>query len=260
MPNDTRANHVSVETLQSCASDVNSDASNPPHQVLRVRWSAEAIEAEQKECTVPIGWLRQHCGSETARSLRQRFGTSIDGASYHATPVLWGAGVFSPADGNSPPIVEYEAVMEDHQRLSSSSSSSVSPSPTAASHLIGLIRSHGIALVRGVPTDEAGTQALALKVGGHVRSTLYGPDMWATSAEVDDGEEGFRDSAYSNDALALHTDCSYLRDPPGLQVNIAHKKKTSLYARACVQCMAVILTVSKILVKRRTGTAEEEIV
>ena len=80
------------------------------------------------------------------------------------------------------------------------------------------VRSHGIALVRGVPTTEAGTEALALKVGGHLRSTLYGPGMWATSAEAAAGEEGFRDSAYSSDALALHTDCGYLADPPGIQV------------------------------------------
>ncbi|CAN0578342.1 unnamed protein product, partial [Ectocarpus sp. 12 AP-2014] len=81
-----------------------------------------------------------------------------------------------------------------------------------------LIRSHGVALVRGVPTDEKGTEALALRVGGHLRSTLYGPGMWATSAEASAGEEGFRDSAYSNDGLALHTDCGYLADPPGIQV------------------------------------------
>ena len=225
MPNDTRVEHASVETLPSppsSATDVNSDASNPPRQVLRLRWSAEANEAEHEECTVPVGWLRQHCNSETARNLRQRFGSSIDGANHRPTPVLWGAGVFSTTTDNSPPIVEYEAVMEDRQRSSLSASSLPLPS-TAASHLVGLIRSHGIALVRGVPTDEAGTKALALKVGGHVRSTLYGPDMWATSAEADDGEEGFRDSAYSSDALALHTDCSYLRDPPGLQVNICRK-------------------------------------
>ena len=258
MPNDTRVCHASVETLQSSAADVDSDTSNSPHQVLRVRWSAEAIEAEHGECTVPIGWLRQHCGSETARSLRQRFGTPITGANYRPTPVLWDARVFSPTASNSPPIVEYEAVMEDHQRLSlsSTSSSSLSPSPTAASHLIGLIRSHGIALVRGVPTDEAGTQALALKVGGHVRSTLYGPDMWATSAEADDGEEGFRDSAYSTDALALHTDCSYLRDPPGLQVNIAPKKTLCVCVRAVY---GRDIDRFKILVKIRTGVAEEDI-
>lgn len=236
MPNDTRVKHASVETLPPSAADANSGASEPPRQVLLLRWSSEANEAEHEECTVPIGWLREHCSSETARSLRQRFGTSIDGANHRPTPVLWGAGVFSPAADNNPPIVEYDAVMEDRQGSPPSASPS-SSAPTAASHLVGLIRSHGIALVRGVPTDEAGTQALALKVGGHVRSTLYGPDMWATSAEADDGEEGFRDSAYSSDALALHTDCSYLRDPPGLQVRIEQKKLSlafcaySIYSR-----------------------------
>lgn len=96
--------------------------------------------------------------------------------------------------------------------------SSPPPAPGASPRLVDLIRSHGVALVRGVPTDEKGTEALALRVGGHLRSTLYGPGMWATSAEASAGEEGFRDSAYSNDGLALHTDCGYLADPPGIQV------------------------------------------
>ncbi|CAM9285762.1 unnamed protein product [Hapterophycus canaliculatus] len=101
---------------------------------------------------------------------------------------------------------------------SSSSSSTSTPLAPASARLVGLLQSRGIALVRGVPTTEEGTRALALKVGGSLRSTLYGPGMWATSAEASAGEEAFRDSAYSNDALALHTDCGYLADPPGVQV------------------------------------------
>lgn len=102
--------------------------------------------------------------------------------------------------------------MEGSGRQSSLSSQGVA-------HFLRLMWSHGIALVRGVPTTESGTEAFALKVGGHLRSTLYGPGMWATSAEAEAGEVGFHDSAYSSDALALHTDCGYLADPPGLQVS-----------------------------------------
>lgn len=235
VPNDTRVEQVSVETLPSPPSntaDTGSDTrGNTPHQIVRVRWSAEADGREDEECTVPIERLRQHCSSEIARSLRQRFGSSVDGANRRPAPVLWGAGVFSsPTGHNSPPIVEYDAVMDERQ-LVPSTLSSLSSSSTAAGHLVSLIRSHGIALVRGVPTDKAGTKALALKVGRHVRSTLYGPDMWATSAETDEGEEEFRDSAYSSEALALHTDCTYLRDPPGLQVKSCTKAATPHYAR-----------------------------
>jgi trimethyllysine dioxygenase len=57
-------------------------------------------------------------------------------------------------------------------------------------------------------------EALARRIGV-VRHTLYG-GMWATSAEG--GEQAHNDTAYTNHALNLHTDCTYMVDPPGLQV------------------------------------------
>ncbi|CAN0483617.1 unnamed protein product, partial [Phaeothamnion confervicola] len=50
---------------------------------------------------------------------------------------------------------------------------------------------------------------------GFVRHTLYG-GLWATSAEG--GEVQYNDTAYTNLALASHTDGTYLIDPPGLQL------------------------------------------
>lgn len=46
--------------------------------------------------------------------------------------------------------------------------------------------------------------------------TLYG-STWSTNSEMQ--QEGFStaDSAYSDEALPLHTDMTYYRDPPGLQ-------------------------------------------
>lgn len=235
MPNDIEVQHASLTTSNrsSKTSAIGDDANGgvggasssiQPHQVLQLRWSPKCDRQGDTEATIPIVWLRQHCTSSTARQRRQNSGAAINGAACRPSPVLWGADLFSPAktdSNNSPPCVEYDSI------VSSSSSSTSSSSKQSASsrqqqqvvgHLVSLIRSHGIALVRGVPTTEAGTEALALAVGGHLRSTLYGPGMWATSAEPGTGEEGFRDSAYSNCALASHTDCSYLVDPPGLQV------------------------------------------
>jgi hypothetical protein len=47
--------------------------------------------------------------------------------------------------------------------------------------------------------------------------TLYG-SIWSTNSEMQ--QEGFStaDSAYSDEALPLHTDMTYYRDPPGLQL------------------------------------------
>lgn len=135
--------------------------------------------------------------------------------------------------------MSYDDVMADgaldEPEEAAAAAGSAPPSvPGASGRLVDLIRSRGVALVRGVPTDEEGTKALALKVGGHLRSTLYGPGMWATSAEASAGEEGFRDSAYSNDGLGLHTDCGYLADPPGIQVQYwgSPHKVVALYTAA----------------------------
>jgi trimethyllysine dioxygenase len=91
------------------------------------------------------------------------------------------------------------------------------------------------------------TETLARRIG-FVRETLYG-SMWATapnlmaqdeqqrqadllnqqpqnlagggslsSSSSSSSLEEYRDTAYTNCALNLHTDCAYLRDPPGLQI------------------------------------------
>lgn len=177
------------------------------HQVLRLRWSSDPAGPEQ-ESTIRLDWLRQHCTSSTARDLRKRFGAATDGVTCQPDRVLWGEDVF--AARNNPPCLEHDDIMDGDQ-----------PQPTSGiACLVGFLRTHGIALVRGVPTDMAGTEALARKIG-HPRSTLYGPDMWATSADADAGEEAFQDSAYSKESLRSHTDCTYLADPPGLQVSVA---------------------------------------
>ena len=61
------------------------------------------------------------------------------------------------------------------------------------------------------------TEAFAKRIG-FVRPSLYG-DMWSFgSFEHDAKEEAMADSAYSNLALAMHTDGAYMRDPPALQL------------------------------------------
>lgn len=174
------------------------------HQVLRLRWTSDLASPEH-ESTIRLDWLRKHCTSSTARDLRKRFGAATDGVACQPDRVLWGEDVF--AAGSNPPCLEYEEIMGGDQ----------SQPTSGVACLVGFLRTHGIALVRGVPTDMAGTEALACKIG-HPRSTLYGPGMWATSVEADTREEAFQDSAYSKDSLQSHTDCTYLADPPGLQV------------------------------------------
>ena len=214
--------------MPSSAADPSMGAVKTPQQVLRLRWNADGNEEEDEECTVPIARLRQHCSSETARSLRRRFGTSTDVAHPNSTPVLWGEGVFSSATGKSPPSFEYKDIMEDDQQpLPASSSSS---SQTAASRLLGVLKSHGIALVRGSPANVAGTEALGRKIGGHLMGTYYGKESWSVSTETVDTDYSCRDAAYTTKAIGLHTDCVFLAEPPGIQVK---QNRVDYYGGLC---------------------------
>lgn len=223
IPNDTPVTHVSVETIASAPSsaaiDPSLDAtSNKPQQVLRLTWDADGNDEEDEACTVPIQRLRQHCSSETARSLRQKFGTSTEVAKPDPTPVLWGKGVFSSGTGNRYPHFEYKHVMEDDQQPSPASSSS--STLTAANRLIGRLKSHGIVLVKGVPTDVAGTETLRLKLGKHLMGTSSGKDGWSVATGAEETDYALIDTAYTRKSLGLHTDCVFLSEPPGLEVKI----------------------------------------
>lgn len=202
IPSDTKVTHASVQTMPAAPSSA-ADTDAQPQQVLQVRWDADGNEEEDEACTVPIARLRQHCSSETARSLRQKFGTTTDVVNPDPTSVLWGHDVFSPTIANNPLCFDYKAVMADE---------------TSVSQLVGVLKSHGIARVRGAPTDVAGTEALGLKLGGHLMGTYYGKNSWTVSTETVDTDYSSRDAAYTTKAIALHTDCCFLAEPPGMQV------------------------------------------
>jgi hypothetical protein len=112
---------------------------------------------------------------------------------------------------------------------------------------------YGILLVTSTPTDDDGAGVAALSSalsGGAIKTspdtcplahyrychdngivptpilpnatdgpfrTMYG-SIWSTNAEMQQEGLSTADSAYSNEALPLHTDMTYYRDPPGLQL------------------------------------------
>ena len=234
--NRTRVKYALVETLPSTPPSAlapHGDAHDGSNQVLQLGWDADQTIMEPT-CTVPVDYLRQHCTSPTARNLRQRFGTSTDVVNANHDRILWDSGVFSTANGNSPPIVDFKDIVEDQSPPSSAPR--WSGPKTATAHLIGLIRSHGIALVRGVPVDDA--EKLALKVAGFLRATMYGAGMWTIASKPDEDGQHHNDSAYTCQALALHTDNAYVVDPPGFQVRLCHVRLhvvwTSRTSRNCL--------------------------
>ena len=68
----------------------------------------------------------------------------------------------------------------------------------------------GLVVVDGLPSELAATRRLAERIA-YVRETIFG-GVWHFQA---DGARA--DSAYSNEAVGLHTDGTYSEDPPGLQ-------------------------------------------
>lgn len=216
IPGDTKATHASVQMTPASTSPT-VDSNDQPQEVLVLGWDVDGNEEEDESCMVPITRLRQNCTSETARNLRQKFGTTTDVVNPATTPVLWGKYVFSSDTGNNPPCFQYGAIMANEQEPSLTSSSR-SSFQTVASELIGVLKTHGIARVRGAPTGVAGTEALGLKLGGHLMGTYYGKNSWTVSTETVDTDYSSRDAAYTTKAIALHTDCVFLSEPPGMQV------------------------------------------
>ena len=73
----------------------------------------------------------------------------------------------------------------------------------------------GLLLLSKTPSCMSTTKEFAERMGNYVLPTLYG-GMWTTSPACE--EESYNDTAASNEALLPHTDCSYYREPPGVQI------------------------------------------
>jgi len=65
--------------------------------------------------------------------------------------------------------------------------------------------------------EEEGARVLSQSMTDGPYRTLYG-SVWSTSSRHQVEGTSIADSAYGTDGLPLHTDFTYVRDPPGLQV------------------------------------------
>ncbi|CAM9317823.1 unnamed protein product [Chrysoparadoxa australica] len=159
---------------------------------LEVEWtnntsgSSASQDSPYEKSVFELSWLREHCLSEAGRAGR------LEPQPPH--PVLWGSELFARGKAT----LQHKDLQGEDGVLS----------------LMRVLKTYGIALVRGTTPTMEGTEEFARRIGA-IRQTLYG-GMWATNAE--ETEVAHSDSAYTNDALGLHTDCAYMTDPPGLQV------------------------------------------
>ncbi|KAF0683414.1 Aste57867_24538 [Aphanomyces stellatus] len=76
------------------------------------------------------------------------------------------------------------------------------------------LKQFGVLLIRGTPSSMDETERFARRIG-FVLETIYG-GMWTTRPTNPD--QSYNDTASTNLALGPHTDCTYLYEPPGLQI------------------------------------------
>lgn len=89
------------------------------------------------------------------------------------------------------------------------------PAAAGAHRCLASLREFGVLFLTGMPSTKDATRALVAPIGAPQR-TFYG-EMWSTRSE-EASAPGTQDTAYLNVAIKPHTDGTYFRDPPGLQV------------------------------------------
>jgi trimethyllysine dioxygenase len=76
------------------------------------------------------------------------------------------------------------------------------------------LHKYGLAIVHSTPSSMDETEKFSRKIG-FVLETIYGT-MWTTNPQSE--EQQYNDTASTNLELLHHTDGTYMRDPPGLQI------------------------------------------
>ncbi len=176
-------------------------------QTLRLRWLAHASAAH--DSTFETSWLRTHCYTGVGG------GGVGGGGGGSASSAAVAATAWWPDDVAAAglPSVEWRDLVGPPDDRSASSASDATERATL--RCLRLLRRWGFCLVRRTPSSVDGTAALASRLG-IVQPTFYGDGVWDTAPRAD--PSAVVDTAYSNAALPLHTDCTYLQQTPGLQL------------------------------------------
>ncbi len=88
----------------------------------------------------------------------------------------------------------------------------VMTSPQHLKAAVASVFTRGVALIEGVPSDTSAPSQSLCERFGVIRNTNYGA-FWEFGADM-----AFTDTAYTTEALPLHTDGTYLDEPPGVQM------------------------------------------
>ena len=154
-------------------------------------------------------WLRRHAYSGNAAGAPPAELVSASARDVAAAAAAAGGGDLGPlrlwgAKGLCGAPAEWAALVDERRR------GVLGPHRFGA---LARLRRDGACLVDGVPPTMDATEELA-RCFGPPLETFYGR-MWDTAPKA---AAAVNDTAYSNVELPLHTDCAYLRQPPGLQL------------------------------------------
>ncbi|MDJ0946816.1 MAG: trimethyllysine dioxygenase [Kiloniellales bacterium] len=148
--------------------------------------AAETVELRDSGAALEVAWRQEDLNSryDSAFLRAQAFGEAV-----LPERRLWAEGPPAPARHGFSGILGDDAALR---------------------RLLSDFWRDGLVLVEGLPSELAATRRLAERIA-YVRETIFG-GVWDFQA---DGARA--DSAYSNEAVGLHTDGTYSEDPPGLQ-------------------------------------------
>ncbi|KAG7395529.1 hypothetical protein PHYBOEH_003669 [Phytophthora boehmeriae] len=160
---------------------------------VTINWDAPVRGTPCTASEFDAQWLRDHAYALESGN-EADFATGPYPKSYRqprlTTKKLWGG------DGLRLPSHEYHNCMENLEPLMRD------------------LYTYGLVRVKGTPATMDATEKFSTKIGFVLR-TIYGT-MWTTNPTSDN--EDYNDTASTNLELLHHTDGTYIRDPPGLQI------------------------------------------
>jgi hypothetical protein len=194
----------------------------------KTKYEISSILRDQDN-TICINWADGHATKVTEKWVRQQVADRDDVMTCSEQRTLWTNWTETTVRNND----TKDGIIVNFAELLSSSREALEK-----------LHRFGLVLVKGTPTDDAGTGIAALAAalsGGSKKTstnslvpnfpntlkeatdgplrTLYGT-VWSTHSSGMASGTSLADSAYTNEALPLHTDMTYHAHPPGLQVRL----------------------------------------
>lgn len=181
---DTRQRQVDTASIPADP-QVTKLAVSPSSGGVAIEWLGNVRGLPCQASDFDPHWLRHHAyGVEPSVYPKNYRQTSLRGMA------LWeGASLQLPAHDFKDAMQDIKPIMED-------------------------LHKYGLARVHSTPSSMDETEKFTRKIG-FVMETIYGT-MWTTNPKTED--QTYNDTASTNLELLHHTDGTYMRDPPGLQI------------------------------------------